>query len=56
MLHEPLRYARDLLDLANEMLEADPQAGEHARGIAMQMAEQLAAVESMLGPIADQPC
>ena len=31
---ETLHYARDLLDPANETLAGDPQAGEHARGIA----------------------
>lgn len=33
-LRETLHYARDLLDLANETLAGDPQAGEHARGMA----------------------
>ena len=47
-----LRYARDVVALANETLAADPQAGEHARGMAMHMAEQLAALESLLGPVA----
>ena len=51
-LREALHFARDLLDLANETLAGDPQAGEHARGMALHMAEQVAAVESMLGPIA----
>jgi hypothetical protein len=51
-LRETLHYARDLLDLANETLADDPQAGKHARGIAMHMAEQLAAVEALLGPMA----
>ena len=43
--------ARCLLDLANETLAGDPQAGEHARGMAIHMAEQLAAVGALLGPI-----
>jgi len=51
-LREALHFARDLLDLANETLAGDPQAGEHARGMAMHMAEQLAAVEALLGPMA----
>jgi hypothetical protein len=51
-LREALHYARDLLDLANETLAGDPQAGEHARGMAMHMAEQLEAVEALLGPMA----
>jgi hypothetical protein len=51
-LREALNFARDLLDLANETLAGEPQAGEHARGIAMHMAEHLAAVEALLGPIA----
>jgi hypothetical protein len=51
-LRETLHYARDLLDLANETLAADSQAGEHARGMAMHMAEQVAAVEALLGPMA----
>jgi len=51
-LREVLHFARDLLDLANETLADDPQAGEHARGMTLHMAEQIAAVESMLGPIA----
>ena len=54
---EPLRqvphFARDLVALADETLAIDPQAGEHARGIALHMADQLAAVEALLGPIAD---
>ncbi len=50
-LREVLAFARDLVALANEVLAADPQAGEHARGMAMHMAEQLAAVERMLGPM-----
>ena len=32
-LREALHFARDLLDLANETLAGDPQAGEHARGM-----------------------
>ena len=51
-LREALNFARDLLDLANETLAGDPQAGEHARGMALHMAEQLAAVEALLGPMA----
>jgi hypothetical protein len=51
-LREALHFARDLLELANETLAGDPQAGEHARGMAMHMAEQLAAVEGLLGPMA----
>ena len=51
-LREVLALARDLVALANETLAADPQAGEHARGMALHMAEQLAALEAMLGPIA----
>jgi hypothetical protein len=46
-LREVLQYASDLVALANETLAADPHAGEHACGIAMHMAEQLAAVEAM---------
>ena len=53
-LREMLRYAHDLVDLANERLAADPQAGEHARGLAFHMAEQLAAVEGLLAPFARQ--
>jgi hypothetical protein len=51
-LREALHFARDLLDLANETLAGDPQAGEHTRGMSMYMAEQLAAVEGLLGPMA----
>ena len=51
-LREALRLARDLLDLANETLAGDPQAGEHASGMAMHMAEQLVAVEALVGPMA----
>lgn len=51
-LRDVLAFARDLVALANEMLAADPQAGEHARGMALHMAEQLAALETMLGPMA----
>ena len=51
-LREVLHLARGLLGLANETLAGDPQAGEHARGMAMHMAEQLAAVEALLGPMA----
>jgi imidazoleglycerol phosphate dehydratase HisB len=51
-LREALHFARDLLDLANVTLAGDPQAGEHARGMAIHMAEQLAAVEALLGPMA----
>ena len=51
-LREALHFARDLLDLANETLAGDPRAGEHARGMAMHMADQLAAVEALLGPMA----
>jgi hypothetical protein len=51
-LQEILHHARDLVAFANETLAGDPQAGEHARGMAMYMAEQLAAVEALLGPIA----
>lgn len=50
-LRECLHFARDLVGLANETLAADPQAGERARGLAMQMAEQLAAIEAMLRPM-----
>ncbi len=49
-LREALDFARDLVALANETLATDPQAGEHARGIALHMAEQLAAVERLLQP------
>lgn len=48
-LGEALHFAPDLLDLANETLAGDSQAGEHARGMAMHMAEQLAAVEGLAG-------
>jgi hypothetical protein len=51
-LREALHFARDLLDLANETLAGDPQAGKHARGMSMHMAEQPAAVEGLLGPMA----
>lgn len=51
-LRESLHFARDLVALASETLAADPQAGEHARGLAMHMAEQLAALEALLGPLA----
>jgi len=51
-LRDALRLARDLFDLANETLAGDPQAGEHARGITMHMAEQLVAVEALVGPMA----
>jgi hypothetical protein len=51
-LREVLAFARDLVAIANETLAADPQAGEHARGMALHMAEQLAALEAMLGPMA----
>ena len=47
-LREALDYARDLLDLANETLAGDPQAGEHARGMAMHTAKQLTDVEAVL--------
>jgi hypothetical protein len=50
-LRETLHFARDLVALANETLAADPQAGEHARGLAMHMAEQFAALEALLGPL-----
>ena len=50
-LREVLAFARDLLVLADETLAADPHAGEHARGLAMQMAEQIATLEALLGPI-----
>ncbi len=51
-LREVLHFARDLVALADEVLAPDPRAGEHARGMAMHMAEQLAAVEAMLvGPM-----
>ncbi len=51
-LRDCLHFARDLVALANETLAADPQAGEHARGLAMHMAEQLAALEALLRPLA----
>ena len=51
-LREVLHFACDLVTLADETLAADPQGGEHVRGMAMHMAEQLAAVEAMLAPIA----
>ena len=35
-----------------ETLAGDPQAGEHTRDLAMHMAEQLAAVEGLLEPMA----
>ncbi len=47
-LEELLHHARDLVALANETLAADPQAGEHARGLALHMAEQLAAIEALI--------
>jgi hypothetical protein len=50
-LRDALHFARDLVALANEALASDPHAGEHARGMAMQMAEQLACLEALLGPI-----
>ena len=50
-LRETLMFARDLVVLADELLAADPQAGEHARGMALQLAEQLAALEALIGPI-----
>ncbi len=50
-LREVLTFARDLLVLADEALAADPHLGEHARGLAMQMAEQIATLEALLGPI-----
>ncbi len=50
-LREVLTFARDLVVLADETLALDPHAGEHARGLAMHMAEQLAALEALLGPI-----
>ncbi len=50
-LREILRHARELVALANETLAADRQAGEHARGTAMRMAEQLVALEALFGPI-----
>ena len=49
-----VRPCTDLLDLANETLAGDSQAGEHARGMAMHMAEQLAAVEGLAGAEAHQ--
>ena len=52
-LREVLHFARDLPDLAYEALAADPQAGEHARGLALHMGEQLAALERLLGPMAE---
>jgi hypothetical protein len=51
-LRDAVIFARDLVALAEEILAADPQAGEHARGMALQMAEQLAALESLLGSLA----
>ena len=51
-LRDVLALARDLVALANESLAAEPQAGEHARGMVLNMAEQLAALEPLLGPIA----
>jgi hypothetical protein len=51
-LGEVLTFARDLVALADEALAADPQAGEHARGMATHMADQLAALEALLGLIA----
>ncbi len=50
-LREVLAFARDLDVLADEMLAADPHAGEHARGLAMHMAEQLAALEALVEPM-----
>lgn len=50
-LREVLAFARDLAVLADETLAADPHAGEHARGLAMQMAERLAALEALVGPL-----
>jgi len=49
-LRETLRHAHDLLDIADQTLAADPQAGEGAHGLALHMAEQLAAVERILAP------
>ena len=51
-LRDVLAFARDLIAIADETLAADPQAGEHARGLALHMAEQLAALEALLGPMA----
>ncbi len=52
-LREVLAFCRDLVAIANETLAGDPQAGEHARGLALHMADQLAALEALLGPIAN---
>jgi hypothetical protein len=51
-LREVLAFARDLAVLADETLAADPHAGEHARGLAMHLAEQLAALDALVGPLA----
>jgi hypothetical protein len=54
-LREALRFCRDLVALADETLAVDPRAGEHARGLAMHMAEQLAALEALMPPAVRQP-
>ncbi len=51
-LREALRFCRDLVAIADETLAAEPQAGEHARGLALHMAEQVAALEALVGSAA----
>lgn len=51
-LRDVLAFCRDLVAIAEATLASDPQAGEAAPGLALQMAEKLAALEALVSPMA----